>query len=247
MNFNSLRYSLAVVLVVTGIVFASDDQQKATPPSSSPQVASKNVAGPQASAGPAIQPRDPRYQVHKGDVLELQFPFAPEYNATLTVQPDGFISPHGAANLKVEGQSTPEIQQALQKAYASILHDPVINVVLKKFVSPYFIAYGEVNHPGKFELHGDITASEAIGIAGGFTQDAKHSDVYLFRSVSDQWVSSQKLDLKHMLLSGKLDQDPRLQPGDMLWVPKSAIAKTLYIQPLIPRNTFMLNFGQILY
>ena len=81
------------------------------------------------------------------------------------------------------------------------------------------------------------------GNAGGFTTAAKHSEVYLFRRVSDQWVSSQKLDVKQMLKSGNLAEDLQLQPGDMLYVPKNTVSKVLYLQPLIPYNLFRLNFG----
>ena len=89
----------------------------------------------------------------------------------------------------------------------------------------------------------DSQSAQAIGIAGGFTGSAKHSQVYLFRRVSDDWVSAQKIDVKHMLKSGNLAEDLHLQPGDMLYVPKNTLSKLLTIQPLIPYNTFRLNFG----
>jgi hypothetical protein len=52
------------------------------------------------------------------------------------------------------------------------LHNPIINVVLKDFEKPYFIAGGQVAHPGKFDLRDDTTLTEAIAIAGGFTGKA---------------------------------------------------------------------------
>jgi len=36
-----------------------------------------------------LQSRNPRYQFHSADVLELTFPFTPEFKQTVTVQTDG--------------------------------------------------------------------------------------------------------------------------------------------------------------
>jgi polysaccharide export outer membrane protein len=181
--------------------------------------------------------------VVKGDVLNLQFPFAPEYNATVTIQPDGFVSPRGIKNLHVEGMTTPEVRDALVKAYSPLLHDPTISVSLQNFVQPFFIAYGEVTKPGKYTLYGTVTVSQALGVAGGFLSTAKHSEVWLFRRVSPDWVSSQKLDMKRMLASGNLADDPQVQPGDMIWVPKSGMAKFISVQSLMPWQRFQTNIG----
>ena len=58
--------------------------------------------------------------------------------------------------------------------------------------------------PGKYDLRGDTTVSAAVAMAGGFTQDAKHSQVLLFRRVNDSWSSVTKLDVKHMLKTRNL-------------------------------------------
>lgn len=123
-----------------------------------------------------------------------------------------------------------ELTEALRTAYKKILHDPVIIVDLKDFEKPYFIVGGEVGHPGKFDLRSDLTVAQAVAIAGGFRETAKHSQVLLFRRVSDDWAEVKKLNLKRMLRAGSLREDPHLQPGDMLFVPKNTISK---IQPFI--------------
>lgn len=228
----------ALVMMLVAVAAYGQNAQ----PNAAPATAVAPSSG-QSGEGPSLKLRDPRYRLMKNDVLNIEFPFTPEYNETVTVQPDGFINVRQLPDMHVEGLTTPEVTEALKKAYAGMLHDPQINIVLQSFLNPYFIAYGEVNNPGKFQLYGDTTLTQAIGMAGGFTSHAKHSDVYLFRRVSDQWVSSQKVDVKHMLKSGNLAEDMHLQPGDMIWVPKSTVAKALYIQPLIPYNTFHVNFG----
>jgi polysaccharide export outer membrane protein len=182
----------------------------------------------------ALQHRNRRYQVHSADVLELGFPFTPEFNQTVTVQPDGYITLRGVDGIRVEGQTLPEVTTSLRTAYTKVLHDPVINVELKDFEKPYFIVGGEVGHPGKFDLRSDTSATEAVAIAGGLKDSAKHSQVLLFHHVPDGWMQVKKLNMKKMLNNADLNEDAYLQPGDFLYVPKNTMSK---IAKFIPTSS----------
>jgi polysaccharide export outer membrane protein len=188
-----------------------------------------------------FQPRNLRYSIRAADTFEVNFELSPEFNQVVTVQPDGFITLKGVGDIHVAGQTVPELTQTLRNSYDKILNDPLISVVLKDFEKPYFTASGELNHPGKYELRGNLTLTEAIAIAGGFNGDAKHSQVLLFRRVNDQWLSAKIFNVKHMLKQGDLGEDPMLRPGDQLFVPKNALSK---IKPFIP-NAGVGAFGQI--
>ena len=80
------------------------------------------------------------------------------------------------------------------------MHDPEVSVILKDFDKPFFLAGGQVNRPGKYQLRADTTVTEAVAIAGGFNDQARHSQVVLFRRVSGDLVESRVLDVKHMLI-----------------------------------------------
>jgi polysaccharide export outer membrane protein len=159
------------------------------------------------------------------DVLELTFNFVPEFNQTVTVQPDGYIGLKDLPAMYVDGMTLPDLSRALRQAYSSTLNDPQITVVLKQFDAPYFIANGELAHPGKYELRSDITLTQAVGIAGGFTHHAKHSQVVLFRRTSHGVVQAHLVDVKQMLKSRDLAEDIHLKPGDMLFVPQNTLSK----------------------
>jgi polysaccharide export outer membrane protein len=172
-----------------------------------------------------LQHRNRRYQINTADVLELSFPFTPEFNQTVTVQPDGYITLRGVEGIRVQGQTLPEVTNSLRTVYGKILHDPVINVELKDFEKPYFIVGGEVGRPGKFDLRSETSATEAVAIAGGLKDSAKHSQVLLFHRVPDGWMQVKKLDMKKMLKNADLTEDAYLQPGDFLYVPKNTMSK----------------------
>ncbi len=178
--------------------------------------------------------RHPLYRLTKSDTVDVNFTFSPDFNQTVTVQPDGFVALKGAGSLLVEGLTVTEMQEAVANAYRGFLHEPEVTVTLKDFDKPYFLASGEVAKPGKYELRGDLTVNEAIAIAGGLTQQAKHSQVVLFRRISAYVAESHVLDVKRMLDSRDLHEDLHLQPGDFIFVPQSRISK---IRKYVPTNS----------
>ncbi|HLV89114.1 MAG TPA: polysaccharide biosynthesis/export family protein [Candidatus Sulfotelmatobacter sp.] len=169
--------------------------------------------------------RHPLYRLRPSDVVEISFTVAPEFNQALTVQPDGFVMLKDAGMVRVQGLNLEEFAGAVEKAYTGYLHDPQVAVSLKDFERPYFIVGGEVGRPGKYELRSDVTVAEAVEIAGGFTQQSRHSRVVLFRRVNDDLVEARLLNLKQMLKGDRLREDAHLQPGDMVFVPQNTISK----------------------
>ncbi len=214
-------------------------------PSASMAQSTMNMASPEKVTPAAAKPdtpaldtsfrdRYPRYKLEAGDIFDIGFELSPEFNQTVTVQPDGFITLRGVGDVHVAGETVPELTETLRTAYQKILHEPLISVTLKDFQKPYFIADGQVGHPGKYELRGDTTLTEAIAMAGGFQDSAKHSQVLLFRRVSDQWTSAQVFDVKKMENKRDLREDPLLHPGDMVFVPKNRLSK---IKPWMPTSS----------
>ena len=233
---------MAVCCLVRTAVFASGMGGEQRPPMvTTAQAAAQAGAGSEKDAQqPALQHRNPRYELSKGDSFDLTFPFTPEFNQTVIVQPDGYITLTELGDVYVAGKTEPELRELLRKAYGQILHDPVINIVVKDFEKPYFIAGGEVARPGKYELRDDTTLTQAIAIAGGFTESSQHSQVLLFHRVSNDWVEVKKLNVKKMFRSANLAEDLHLQPGDMFFVPQNRISK---IRKWVPYTSVSTGLG----
>jgi polysaccharide export outer membrane protein len=225
------RGILGVLLALFSLTpaWAQEDakNRQVAPPDPIPQTSDQDPSRHGTSPGSSSDPSrgNTRYRLRPGDVLDLTFLLTPEFNQTLTVQADGYITPRGLGGLRAEGRTIPELVQLLEAGYKGILHQPVITVDLKDFEKPYFVVNGQVEHPGKFDLRGNTTVAEAIALAGGFKENAKHSQVLLFRRISDQWAEVKTINLKQMLNAKNLSEDARLHPGDLLFVPKNAISK----------------------
>lgn len=184
--------------------------------------------------------RRPRYRVEPGDVLALEFPFTPELNQTVTIQPDGYISLSGVGDYYAKGKTTKDLSAGIETAYGKILKQPVVTVDLKNFQEPYFVVGGQVGHPGKYNLRAPTTVVEALAIAGGLTPASKHSQILLFRRVNASTFEVKKLNVKKMLLKADMNEDVTLRPGDMLYVPQNTISK---ISRFLPSSAMGMYFS----
>jgi polysaccharide export outer membrane protein len=169
--------------------------------------------------------RHPLYRLNRSDVVALSFTLAPEFDQALRIQPDGYVLLKDADPVFAKGLTLGEFRLAVQKAYTGYLHDPQVTVVLQDFERPFFVAGGEVGHPGKYELRTETSILEAVQIAGGFTHEAKHSQVVLFRHVNDDLTEARVFNLKEMMKEKRLVEVPNLRPGDMVFVPQNYISK----------------------
>jgi protein involved in polysaccharide export with SLBB domain len=166
-----------------------------------------------------------RYRITPGDVLEFTFPFVPELNQTVPVQPDGYITLKDISDLRVQGRTVAQVKADVLAAYTPLVRDPVVTVTLKQFEAPYFVASGEVTKPGRYELRGATTLTQALAVAGGATGRANVSKVMLLRRHAGDDVEVTHINVTRMYSKKDLSEDPLLRPGDAIVVPKSAFGK----------------------
>jgi polysaccharide biosynthesis/export protein len=221
------------------LVFLGTAGLQAQTPSSMVPVSTSASGRAQMGSSPQLEQRYPRYKIQRQDVLLLTFPITPELNQTVTVQPDGFINLQGAGSVHVQGMTVPELTVALKKAYAGTLHDPIIDVDLQDYQKPFFTVSGQVGKPGQYDLRGDITVAEALAVAGGMAPTSK-TQVFLFHRTSNDWYEVKKLNMKDILNGKNANEDPMIQPGDMIYVPENFITKfRKYLPYSVNAGTFL--------
>jgi len=166
-----------------------------------------------------------RYRLQPGDVLEIQYRYSPEFNQTVTVQPDGYVSLEIGGDVKVAGMTIEQTRQVILKKAGARLREPVATIVLKEFQRPYFVVAGEVAQPGKIEMRERVTAIQAIMLAGGMKETARSSQIVVFRRINSDVAEVKLLNLKSIRRTSDLENDLTLQPGDMIYVPRDKISK----------------------
>lgn len=174
------------------------------------------------------------YLIEPGDNLEVKFRSTSELDEQVTVRPDGMISLPIVGDVAAAG-ITPEIlRQTLMSRYSGELKSPDITVIVRSFSGNNIYVGGEVFAPGRVALVGRVTALNAIILAGGFKDTADQKRVIVRRSDG----SCCAYDLKSVI-ECKGGHDIRLQPYDVVYVPKSHIAKVnqfveQYIDKVLP-------------
>ncbi len=166
-----------------------------------------------------------RYVLHPGDVLDIQYRYTPEFNQTVIVQPDGYISLEIGGDLKVAGRNLEQVRNGILTKARTRLQSPELTVILKEFQKPYVVVAGEVAQPGKFELRERLTAVQAVLLAGGFKDSAKSSQILVFRKLNAEMAEVRSLNFKTLKRTSDLENDLTLQPGDMILVPRNRISK----------------------
>ena len=187
-----------------------------------------------APAGEAIEAEwtrwtNGRYRITPGDVLEVTFPFVPELNQTVTVQPDGYIRLKEARDIRAQGRTVAQLREDVLAVYSEFVREPTFTVTLKEFEKPYFLANGEVHKPGRYELRGATTLTQALAIAGGLTHGANTSRIVLYRQFGETGVEARQINVGKMYARKDLSEDPLLRPGDTIVVPRSVLGKVLPI------------------
>jgi polysaccharide export outer membrane protein len=164
------------------------------------------------------------YTISPGDVLDVAFRWTPEFNQTVTVQPDGHTTLLATGDVNVAGMTMQQLHDEIAKRSADKLLDPEFTVMVKESDKPHFVVAGEVATPGRYDLRTATTALQAVLLAGGSKEGGDMSHVLLFRRLNADTAEVHRLNFGN-LGHGKPASDMLLQPGDMLLVSRDKLDK----------------------
>ena len=192
------------------------------------------------------------YVIHSGDELDIKFFYNPELNETITVRPDGMISLQLVDEIRAAGKTPAQLDKELTDVYARELRKPIVTVIVRSFTGQRIYVGGEVNEQGLIELPAGMTVLQAVFQAGGFMETAQPSETIVIRKGTNNRPVPIRVDLASAFNGNGEGVDFRLQPDDVVYVPKSAIAKAnkfvqQYIQDLFLFRGVSLGFSYQLH
>ena len=202
---------LAVVTAVFGVLIGCASQK--------PNIQSETTVLTPASQ----KPQD--YLIQPGDQLDIKFFYNPELNESVTVRPDGKISLQLVDEVEASGLKPSQLDAELTEKYAHELKKPTIAVIVKSFEGHRIYVGGEVNRQGLIKFTSGMTPLQAVLDAGGFMETANLENAIVIRKGPGNKPVPIEMNLADAMqgISGKADFS--LQPNDVLYVPKTAIAK----------------------
>lgn len=189
----------------------------------------------------SAEERKNEYILQAGDVMDVKFFYNPELNEHVTIRPDGKISLQLVDEVEAVGYTPSEFDQILTEKYSAILHNPEITVIVKEFAVQEVFVGGEVMKPSVIPWSRNTTALRAIFQVGGFKETAKIRNVIIVSKGPNNLPVARKVNLKEVIstqVPGPQNDIP-LQPFDIVYVPKTFIAKAnkfveQYIKNMIP-------------
>lgn len=181
---------------------------------------------------------DPVVVLGPGDVIDVKFRFLPELDYQQSIRPDGKISLQMVDEVMAAGLTPEGLDNHLTQLYSTKLKSPEITVVVVSLANQIIYVGGEVENPGVLPLTGRLSALQAVMNSGGFKETAEPESAIIIRKGQDNQPVPIAVDLQKILYGSDSDLDVLLQPADVVYVPKSSIAKAnkfvrQYIQDLI--------------
>ena len=192
------------------------------------------------SAEMGSEPVEPVF-VMAGDVLEFRFLYATQFNDSQAVRSDGKIDLPMIGEVQAEGRSLVDLRRELMERYGTKLNYPDLSIIMRSQANNQVYVGGEVRSPGLIRVRNRMTALEAVMRAGGHDpKTAAMSSIIVVRHKGDGNRYGCQLDLTEEL-SGKAGKVFWLQPGDIVWVPRTVITQVndfidQYINKMVPRT-----------
>lgn len=202
---------LSAALVAVPLCSAA--QQSTPAPAATAPSAPPSVAAPQPGA--PVQ-NSTTYVIGPDDSLQVSVWHEDKLSGTFPVRPDGMISISLVGDIPAAGKTPMDLAKDLTERLKAFITDPTVSVTVLAVNSKRVFLIGEVTKVGPIPLTSDMTALQAISVAGGPTAYAKKSKIYILRVVNGKQT---KIPFNYKkALSGDA-QGIKLEPGDTIVVP----------------------------
>ena len=132
--------------------------------------------------------KDPMgYKLRSGDRISVSVQADPSATVEIQINNEGNGRPAYLSDIKLAGSSTKQIEQLLISQYRQqlIYKNPVVRVYVLKYSDRVIFLSGSVNKKGPYVFPPEVEAMnivEVIARAGGFTDIAKKSKVFVTRT-----------------------------------------------------------------
>lgn len=158
------------------------------------------------------------YQIGPEDVLEISVWKEPDLQREVLVRPDGHISFPLAGDLKAEGLTTLQVQDAITTKIKRYIPNPVVTVTVTTIGGNKIYIVGQVRNPGAYVIGRYVDVLQALTLAGGFTEFADVDDIRVLRRTSNK-ESVFDFNYDRVRKGRSLEQNIILKGGDTVIVP----------------------------
>jgi polysaccharide export outer membrane protein len=159
------------------------------------------------------------YVIGPGDRIDISIWKEPALTRTVTVLPDGSISFPLIDQIQAEGLTVDALKSEIEKRIVRFVPDPNLSVAVNTVGSLYVYVIGKVHNAGRFELNTRINVLQALAMAGGLNPFANEEEIKIFRETGDARTIQFEFSYQEVSRGRNLEQNIRLERGDVILVP----------------------------
>ena len=142
---------------------------------------------------------------------------------TLIIAPNGVLDYPLTPRFRAAGMTASEAADIIRAGLqASHIKDPIVTVTVESYAPQFAYIWGGVRTGRNIELPIEraLRPTQAIAVAGNFTDDADRRNVILYRADRTGVVRSKTVDVEMIIEKQLFDRDIVLRPGDTIHVPR---------------------------
>lgn len=158
-----------------------------------------------------------------GDTIDIAVYRNDDLKKTIKINKSGKIMFPLIGDVTVADRSVYEVRDELQQRLARYIVNPQVTINISTLQSQKVLVLGEVKNPGILTLDIDLSIADAIVKTGGYTSDAKTTDIFVIRKGAGK-PETVKFDLKSAIQTGDFTNNLMLRNGDIVYVPTLAMA-----------------------
>jgi polysaccharide export outer membrane protein len=174
------------------------------------------------AAMPATPAVTPDYIIGPGDELQVFVWRDPELTVTVPVRPDGKISTPLVEDMPAVGKTPVMLARDVEKVLSVYVKSPQVNIIVTRPASAFsqVKVIGQVLHPAAVPYREGMTVLDAVLAVGGLANFAAGNRAHIVRLAQGKQIQL-AVKLEALVNNGDMNQNLRLQPGDVLVVPES--------------------------
>jgi polysaccharide export outer membrane protein len=167
----------------------------------------------------ASKPHDDGFVIGNGDVLAISVWKQPDISRSIPVRSDGRISLPLVGEVQATGQTPLRLEEEITGKLQPYLAEPEVTVIVEQINSQKFNILGRVTKAGSYPLANPTTVLDAIALAGGCRDFAKHKSIYVLRRNPDGSETRLPFNYQDVIKGKNTAQNITLQPHDTIVVP----------------------------
>ncbi|MCK5231480.1 MAG: polysaccharide biosynthesis/export family protein, partial [Desulfobulbaceae bacterium] len=175
------------------------------------------------------------------DHLKTAITTAPRGQSKLTtIRPDGYISFPIIEDIKAAGITLPRLRKIASDEYGKLIDNLTVSLILKVMKANLVYVMGEVKNPNFYLMEGPTTVTQVLATAGGVLDTAQKRTILVISRDKERRPWGRLVNLKKIIKQGNISRDITLNQYDIVYVPKSAIARAdlwvdQYINQIVPK------------